>query len=70
MADFCKQCTLDLFGPDVPNDMAGISTPEDTENGLFACVLCEECGCCQVDHTGKCISDDCFHEHGKQDDGN
>lgn len=66
MANFCKQCTLDLFGPDMPNDMAGISTEEDTKDGLFACVLCEDCGPCQVDHTGKCISEDCYKEHGKQ----
>lgn len=64
MADFCKQCALAMWGPDIENDMAGISTEEDTKNGLFAVVLCEDCGLCQVDHTGKCVSIDCDKKHG------
>ena len=63
MADFCLQCGIEMFGPEIPCDMAGLSTEEDTKNGLFAVVLCEGCGGIQVDHTGKCISSDC-KEHG------
>jgi len=52
MADFCHQCALDTFGEDI-GDLAGISTPADTEAGLFPIVLCEGCGPVQVDHTGR-----------------
>ena len=58
MADFCKQCGVAMFGDDY-GDLSGLSTAEDTENGLFCCVLCEGCGPIQVDHTGACISSDC-----------
>lgn len=51
MADFCKQCALDTFGEDA-GDLAGLSTPGDTEAGLFSVCLCEGCGPVQVDHTG------------------
>lgn len=63
MASFCKQCSVDIFGEDF-DDYAGISTPEDTANGLYATVLCEDCGPCQVDHTGNCVSPDCAKNHG------
>lgn len=56
MADFCKECHAYMFGNDMgENDMAGITTPEDTANGLYANVLCEGCGPTQVDHEGRCI---------------
>lgn len=65
MADFCMQCTERELGmPPEVNDMAGISTPQDTEAGLYAGVLCEGCGPCQVDHTGRCVSLDCLRRHG------
>lgn len=60
MADFCKQCSMDVFSEDF-GDMAGISTATDTANGLFAQVLCEDCGFIQVDHEGNCIT------HGKKE---
>lgn len=63
MADFCLQCNVDLFfGPH--SDFDGLSTPEDTANGLYCVVLCEGCGPCQVDHTGYCVSRDCLERHG------
>ena len=66
MADFCRQCTKDIYGVEVEdkNDFVGSSTPEDTAKGLYPVVLCEGCGPIQVDHTGKCISKDCFEKHG------
>jgi hypothetical protein len=63
MSDFCQQCSVDLFGQDC-RDMAGLSTQEDTRQGLFAVVLCEGCGPCQVDHEGRCIGGYCFGEYG------
>lgn len=61
MSDYCKQCSIQLFGEDY-GDLAGISTAADTANGMYAAVLCEGCGEIQVDHTGQCISE-CFREH-------
>lgn len=58
MADFCKQCSLALFGEDF-EDFVGLSTEQDTLDELFCWVLCEECGDIQVDHTGKCVSPFC-----------
>ena len=58
MADFCTQCSVEHFGKD-HGDFEGISTESDTKKGLFANVLCEGCGRIQVDHTGRCVSEDC-----------
>jgi hypothetical protein len=65
MADFCKQCSIDMFGDDW-YDLAGLSDEEQTASGLFAGVLCEGCGPTQVDHLGKCVNPDCLKQHGKQ----
>jgi RNase P subunit RPR2 len=62
MAEFCKQCADEL---NFPPDFVGISTKRQTEAGLFVSVLCESCGPCQVDHEGRCVSEDCLKEHGK-----
>ena len=70
MADFCKQCTLELFGSDMPNDMAGITSKEDWKQGLSCLVLCEDCGPCQVDPEGNCISPDCLKSHGFKENDN
>lgn len=63
MADFCLQCSQ-MMGFESP-DLDGISTEEDTKNGLYAMVLCEGCGPTQVDHTGRCISN-CLEKHNDQ----
>jgi hypothetical protein len=55
MADFCKDCSEELFGED-SGDLAELSTEEDTKNGDFARALCEGCGqYVLVDHTGSVI---------------
>lgn len=72
VADFCKQCTAAFIaapGEVLPNDMAGLSTEADTNAGLYAQVLCEGCGLCLVDHTGKCVSTECFEKHGAKEEG-
>lgn len=53
MADFCYQCTADLFGAEYApnNDMAGIAKPD-----YMVGVLCEGCsGWVFVDSEGKCL---------------
>ena len=46
-------------------DLAGLSTEQDTKNGLYPVVLCESCGPIQVNHHGQCVSPDC--EECKED---
>lgn len=41
--------------PQKIGDLAGISTPRDTVQGLYPTTLCEGCGPVQVDHTGQRI---------------
>jgi hypothetical protein len=59
MADFCKQCSIDMFGEDF-GDLAGVSKPEDTFQHKYAVVICEGCGCIQVDHEGQCVTENCL----------
>lgn len=49
------QCSEKLFGDDF-QDFADISTEKDTKAGYFVRVLCEGCGFCMVDHTGKKVA--------------
>lgn len=57
MADFCRDCSIDVWGKDY-GDLADLSTEEDTKNGLFCVVICEGCGIIQVDHEGVSITKD------------
>lgn len=68
MADFCSQCSLEIFNED-SFDLIGLSTFEDDMQGMYAVTLCEDCGPCQVDSLGRCVSDDCIKEHGRVKDG-
>lgn len=56
MAEFCRDCALDMWGSEDSTDFKDISTEEDTEKGQFASVLCEGCGDILVDHTGKRVA--------------
>lgn len=58
MADYCKQCSINIFNKDY-GDLANLTTKEEQEKGLFALVICEGCGAIQVDIEGNCISPDC-----------
>jgi hypothetical protein len=64
MADFCAQCSIDMFGKDY-GDLRGITTSEDVEAGLYAVVICEGCGHIQVDVDGHCITGDCLRKGHK-----
>lgn len=63
MSDFCRQCSIDLFGEDI-GDFLDPQAIKDNRRGFFSIVLCEDCGPCQVDHLGTCISRDCLKHHG------
>ena len=59
MADFCQECSLDLFGEDF-QDMYGLTSLQAFTEGKAASVLCEGCGWIQVDPEGDCLSEDCL----------
>ncbi len=50
MADFCKECSIVMFGEDF-GDLAGL-----VEEGDVAVVLCEGCGTVAVDDEGVVIA--------------
>lgn len=60
MADFCKQCSEELFGKDF-GDFKGICSKHGAQK---ARVLCERCGYTTVNDEGECISKTCFAKHG------
>lgn len=63
MADFCKECSIETFGEDF-GDLVGVTPPEANDRKRWRITLCEGCGPIQVDHLGRCISDDCLRKHG------
>jgi hypothetical protein len=65
MAEFCRQCSIELFGRD-HGDLAGITSRRDYQKGLAEVVICEGCGVIQVDPNGNCISNDCIKNHGRK----
>jgi hypothetical protein len=64
VADFCQQCSLDMFGEDM-RDLAGLGTNPHAVirpgQGYF--VICEGCGPTIVDEDGQCIASACG-QHG------
>lgn len=65
MADFCKQCSEDLFGKDL-KELAGLVSVREWNEGYAATVLCEGCGPIQVNPAGECISEDCLKKGHKE----
>lgn len=64
MSDFCKQCSIDVFGEDF-GDFAITLPPGAGPHDGYRFVLCEGCGpSCIVDPTGKCVSHGCLKQHG------
>lgn len=73
MADFCRQCSLELFGKD-NGDLAGLGE-NPLPAGFSYHVLCEGCGFVGVNDKGECCSPrpvrnheekliGCFRGHG------
>ena len=63
MADFCKDCSISMFGKD-HRDLADITAKESDAHGLASVVICEGCGVIQVNSEGECLSDDCLRRTG------
>ena len=60
MADFCKQCSIEMFGKDYGDLKLG---PLKIGHGWV--VLCEGCGPTMVDAEGQCTVKSCLQKHGK-----
>lgn len=54
MADFCKQCSIEIFGKD-SQDLAGLTSPEEAAQGRFAYTICEGCGPVYLAPDGSCL---------------
>jgi len=54
MADYCKQCSIELFGEDF-KDLAELVTFEEEAKHLVATVMCEGRGPTDVNRAGECL---------------
>lgn len=61
MADFCKQCSIEIFGEDF-KELDGL-----VPTGHTIRTICEGCGVVLVNHLGECIDPGC-PKHGKEVD--
>ena len=61
MADFCMQCSLDIFGRD-NKDLALTDVKEPLKEGYGYPALCEGCGPTLTDEHGVCIVN-CIKHH-------
>lgn len=64
MADFCQQCSIEIFGED-HRELAGLGKGVMLDTGEGWAVLCEDCGGTVVDEDGKCIAEWCG-KHGRE----
>jgi hypothetical protein len=56
MADFCRAHSFEVWGFDA-RDLAGLTSEEETKNGVYAKALCESCGeYVMVDHRGIAVT--------------
>jgi len=65
MADFCKQCSLEIFTKDF-GDLANLHPNKVLKNGYGWTVICEGCGITIVNKAGECISPSC-RKHGNDE---
>lgn len=65
MADFCKQCSIDMWGEDT-GDLANLGPVDTLKPGEGWQALCEGCGPTIVDNEGTCIAYYCDRQHGAE----
>lgn len=65
MADFCRQCSAELFGPDLENDMSGRVTEPEFLGGFVGTGLCEGCAGGEFALDGSCLGSCEKPEHGE-----
>lgn len=56
MANFCRQCSLDMFDKDY-KELANITTKEFWKQRKACVAICEHCGPIQIDPDGNCVSE-------------
>ena len=62
MAEFCRQCTWELFGEDRSDlDHFGKGKPPLEPGYGYPCI-CEGCGFILVDDNGSCIEEACLEK--------
>lgn len=66
MADFCKQCSIEMFGQDY-GDLKGLGDGKELEKDFGWTAICEGCGYTIVNDEGKCIAVDCLMKHGAKE---
>lgn len=54
MADFCRQCSIEMFGVDA-GDLRGLNKEATLTNETGFPTICEGCGYNLVDHMGQCL---------------
>lgn len=62
MADLCRQCMLEIYGPETADnegDLVGVTTPEEWRRGIANVAICEGCGPTLVDDKGNCVHKGC-----------
>lgn len=65
MADFCKQCSISVFGEDFGDlHNLGGRDAKPLEDGYGYPALCEGCGPTLTKEDGTCISVQCSKKHG------
>lgn len=52
MAEFCKECSINMWGRDL-GEFSNLISEDKVKEGYGALVCCEGCGVIRVDHTGK-----------------
>ena len=68
MADFCKDCSIEMWGKD-NEDLSNLISRERVLQGYAARVLCEGCEGILVNHLGVCIDPQCKkHSSYKKND--
>lgn len=63
MADFCKQCSEEIFGEDF-EDLKGLGNGRKLKPLDGWVTICEGCGPTIVNEKGECISSRCLKKHG------
>jgi len=53
MADFCKACSIEIFGEDF-GDLKGLISKREYDKGMSRAAICEDCGYILVDPDGNC----------------
>jgi hypothetical protein len=65
MADFCSQCSIELFGEDF-KDLANLGNGKPLRENFGWMAICEGCGHTVVDNDGKCVAKWCDKKHRKE----